>query len=341
MASPNTFNPAYTAVIRKIVKDGSGTKNLAIYANLSEQFMYDSSAEYEPAFGNLFGGGFLKALNVFGTKPLWQAMTAQVWSGTSSDDITLKFVFQAETDAYRDVTLPVYQLESLCAAGTNKVGMLTAPVGGIDFQKVLGYIKENVDRYMNGQSTTSPEAQQTGVLNQPKGFASQTTMKSQTNPAQNQSGTRGSVNASQQDPEPAAFGTRAWLESMMASQVSIDIGTQITFDNIVPLSVSKTVYTQPDSRGYMQYCEVDFRFRPMFLITREDLGKIFHIRPEDLVDNVYGTADTTQTIDPNYESEYTPEAFPGSGGSIQATDLPPPLYVDDQSNEFQNYFAGT
>lgn len=337
MATPNTFNPAYTAVIRKINKDGSGIKNLAVYCNLSEQFMYDSSAEYEPAFGNMFGGGFLKALNVFGTKPLWQAMTAQVWSGTSSDDITLKFIFQAETDAYRDVTLPVYQLESLVAAGTNKIGMLTAPVGGIDFQKVLGYIKTAVQQYNDGQPVTGVAAQQAGVLAQPQSFAAQQPMKSGTNPAQNQNGTLGSVNKSQKNPQPAQFGTRAWLESMMGSQVSIDIGTQITFDNIVPLNVSKTVYTQPDSRGYMQYCEVDFRFRPMFLVTRDDLGRIFHIKPEDLVDNVEGT----QTLDPNYESEYTPDAFPVTGGApIPATELPPPpLYAGDQSDKFQSYFS--
>lgn len=341
MATPNSFNPAYTAVIRKINKDGSGTKNLAVYANLSEQFMYDSSAEYEPAFGNMFGGGFLKALNVFGTKPLWQAMTAQVWSGTSSDDITLKFIFQAETDAYRDVALPVYQLETLVAAGTNKIGMLTAPVGGIDFQKVLGYIKTAVQQYSDGQPVTGVSAQQAGVLSEPSGFAARAPMKSATNPAQNQQGTRGSVNREQENPQPAQFGTRAWLESMMASQVSISIGTQITFDNIVPLNVSKTVYTQPDSRGYMQYCEVDFRFRPMFLVTRDDLGRIFHIRPEDLVDNVEGTGDTAQTMDPNYESEYTPDAFPITGGApIPSSELPPPpLYAGDQSDQFQSYFA--
>lgn len=338
MATPNTFNPVYTAVIRKTNKDGSGIKDLAIYANLSEQFMFDSAAEYEPAFGNLFGGGFLKALNIFGTKPLWQAMTAQVWSGTSSDDITLKFVFQAETDAYRDVVLPVYQLESLVAAGTNKIGMLTSPVGGIDFMKVYGYIKTEVERYLaNNTPAETQQAQQGGILANPQSFAARGTMKSGTNPAQNQT----PAGQQQQQPAAAQFGTRAWLESMMASQVSIDIGTQITFDNIVPLNVSKTITTQPDERGYMQYCEVDFRFRPMFLITREDLGKIFHIRPEDLVDNVEGTANTQQAIDPNYASEYTPEAFAIPGGApIPSTQLPPPpMYISDQSEQFQNYFS--
>lgn len=336
MPSASPFNPRYQVIIRKTTNDGSGTPDLEIYAPLSEQFMYDSSAEYEPAFGNLFGGGLLKALNVFGTKPMWQAMTAQVWTGTSTDDITLKFVFQAERDAYQEVTLPVYRLESLVAAGTNKIGLLTAPVGGIDFGKVLDYISKaakNASEQGKTASITSNALEGASAFLE-KNRDSFQSMEDGRNPAQNQNAAQSQTDTNLQ------FGTREWLESMMTSKVSIQIGTQIHFDNIVPLSVSKTVYTQPDARGFMQYCEVDFRFRPMFLVTRADLAKIFGIRDGDRVEGPSGTAgkDTTQTVDPGYDSQFGTFPVGESGVTPAGGQNGTPLYLEDQPASVQNYF---
>lgn len=229
-----------------------------IRAPLAESFDFDTTASYEPVFGAGSSGMITNSLRLMGIRPTFQAATMQLWQGSVESPLSVKLEFIAETDAYTDVIVPINNLNMLCAAHMDKNGFLTAPAGQIG-ESIISQLAS----IYNGDSSGAPNG------------SGQTT----TNDATSTYDANQNSNRTKED-GTARVGTKEWLMQYITNKVTIQIGRKIFFDCVVPITATQTFSTQPDENGYCSHAVVNLQFRPMFMLTAQDIGKIFHVQTE-------------------------------------------------------------
>lgn len=97
-----------------IISSSDGKK---VEAWLPETFDLRLQSDWEPLLMNAMDALSIKGYNpgdilsgVFGSRIFLQAATGQVWRGTGPIEFNLQLQFDAETNAYYDVTSPIKQL---------------------------------------------------------------------------------------------------------------------------------------------------------------------------------------------------------------------------------------
>lgn len=107
---------------------------------LPEEVTFDVSAQYEAPYAQ----GLNQALPILGqvaralgVSLVTQAMTSQVWQGSTEINFQIPFVFQAETDAYNDVIKPIKDLLRLTMPRDPQGGgLLQSPGPRISIEKL-------------------------------------------------------------------------------------------------------------------------------------------------------------------------------------------------------------
>lgn len=259
----------------QIVQTLSDTgETLRVIAPLaSEQFMMDLSAQFSaPWSGGLLTDPKLTTITsaAFGIVPIVQGMTAQVWAGATETELGIDLSLQAEFDAELEVRNVIKTLFRFVTPSVGSLGFLTSPGPKIDWKKVGGQIlssaqKAGIDTSALGfaaePTDTSPGTQKKGDMvdtNQSLSDGSQTSVQSE-NPS---------------DDESLGTGNNP-LSGYVKDKISLRIGKNLFFDNVVLTNVQVTEENQFDARGFPMYARVSLRFKPLFIIVQSDLDNIF------------------------------------------------------------------
>ncbi len=250
-------NPNYTVIIKQVADpQNKGAKGVEVIAPMPESFMFDTKSDYATPYAQgLFSGGsgMLAQLGkaagqLGGIRLTSQALTAQLWQGSTETALGLELEFQTESDPDVDVRQPILALMRMCTAAINKEsGMLISPGPSITLDSA-GAVVSNVFSAAKNAITGEPPKQ--GSL------APEAT-------AQNGRGETQSASVTA-------------LKKTIKNQISIQIGRYIFFDSVVISNVQTTYSNQIDDKtGLPIHAKVALSFTPLFLVVQSDLVNIF------------------------------------------------------------------
>lgn len=265
-------NPDQLVIIKQVPDPKNPSQGGAtVQAPLPETLAYDTASEYATPFaqGLLSQGGLAQALSAAGTRITTQAMTAQLWQGATENDIGLELDFQTYDDPDKDVRQPVLTLLKMAAASIDEAtGLLQSPGPRISLEdtgRILGHAASQLGNSVKqGLNAGAAAAGIEGRLNTTRVMNAQTdnlnsNQKANTSPAVEN-----------------GLGGAAYWKRLVRNQISIQIGRYALFDSVVILNVQETKSHQIDARtGLPLHSRVSIRFRPLFLVTQQDLEQIF------------------------------------------------------------------
>jgi hypothetical protein len=300
MADPVTFaqkfqkqqgiSEPYRVVIQSL-REGPPQENISIKAWLPEEITFDISAQYEAPFAQGFNAsmpGFGQMARAFGVNLVTQAMTAQIWQGSSEMNISIPLIFQAESNAYLDVIKPIKDLLKLTMPRDSEAGgggLFTAPGPHIDITKLRKKLTD-ID------STTTPAQQaEQGVLD--KTFAAATSLFNSTvSGAKTTAGVlvnvyneplsttflKASSAVAESSYKAAAAGSVALNKTLVNSivdNISLYIGNFLYIPSIVVTDVSQAFNIMIAPDGNPSRATVNVTFKMFYTPTQADLDTMF------------------------------------------------------------------
>lgn len=265
-------NPDYLIIIKQVPDPSKpGVAGPTVTAPLPESFAYDTASEYATPFaqGMLGSGNAATALSSLGIRLTTQAMTAQLWQGATENDLGLELDFQTYDDPDADVRQPVLTLLKLAAASVDSAtGLLKSPGPRIS-------LEDTAKIASSSGSTLLTEAKQVGgALGSILGISGSIRTDKGLN------GPNSNLNSNQQANSPPTtqngLGGAQYWKSVVRNQISVQIGRYAFFDSVVILTAQETWSNQIDARtGLPLHAKVSIRFKPLFLVTQDDLDQIF------------------------------------------------------------------
>lgn len=269
----NINNPDYLVIIKQVPDPANPSLvGPTVVAPLPEELAYDTNAEYATPFaqGMLSGsGGLSQAASALGIRVTTQAMTAQLWQGATDNDISLDLQFQTITDPDADVRQKVLQLLKFSAASIDTAtGLLKSPGPRFSLEDTGRLAAAAGKTLLNELGSIGNAAG--SLINQ---FPNLKTDRPLNGPNAN-------LNSNQQGNTPPAtqngLGGAAYWKGIVRNQITVQIGRYAYFDSVVILSAQETWSHQMDARtGLPLFAKVSVRFKPLFLVTQEDLDQIF------------------------------------------------------------------
>lgn len=293
--------PEYACII------SCAEQNITFVAALPPDFDWSTESKYDTPFSDFLSGianavsptaaGIARAS---GLAMVTQALTAQVWSGSTSGAITLPLVLQAETDEVKDVLDPLIKLIRLNTADTvQSGGLLRAPGPSFDISTIAKPILDTANKVTNAAGSTIGSSG--GLLPGAKTFGGQIASAAQaglTNAIEAGANMVTNAGAALQKGQVADFAVGAVgsmvsgvdraagsLDSIMQgsvrNRISLKIGNYMFFDNVVITGITQKHFVQPVGKGYgkstgnMQRVELGVTFEPFFQLTHSDIRKIF------------------------------------------------------------------
>lgn len=274
-------NPAYQVLIQS-VNSSDPAESVSVRAPIPRNFLFDTSASFEAPFSRGLSGNsavdtMLKVVG--GARVINQMATAQIWQGSSETELSLEIELHAENDPYKEVRLPVLQLMGLVtpsSVGNSATGILRAPGPKLDgilidlaseATDLIGFdtgtewlqsLKGNASK-STGDLPEGAEVSQGAANNSSQSFTQ----------ASNQS-------AGVQSTDDKSYGTKDAALRNIQDQISIRIGNIAFFESCVITHVQKTYETMIEETSLEPfYARVSIRFKPLFMILRHDLARIF------------------------------------------------------------------
>lgn len=273
MANNNT---SYSVIIQQAADAGlKGPKSVTVTAYLPGSFNFDTRAEYQAPFSQgLFGNGTLSNLAKLGGMRLTtQALTAQIWQGSTETELSLDLEFHAETDPILEVRKPILDLMKMATASIdNSTGMLKAPGPQVNIDQ-LGKLAGDAASQLGASASTLANALGSAAgsfFGGPSTTVQQGTLNSQ------DANLNGKNNTSTPTITNGGLGGSQYWKNLIRNQISIRIGKYAFFDSVVITNVQKTYEHQIDTEtGLCMYAKVAMSFKPLFLIVQADLDNIF------------------------------------------------------------------
>lgn len=264
-------NTAYLVTIQQSLASGA----VVVTAPMPESFSMDTAASYETALPQSFTNN--NAINlvgsVFGTRMAVQALTAQLWKGNSETDLNLMLEFQTEVDPVADVRNPIVNLLKMTMPSTSSsTGLLTSPGPQLDLNQ-LGGIAVDFLKTSGNSALTVASAAGNKLLS---AFGAPNVQVGQLNNTSTSSndGANSTIPATNQ--KNPSLGTAAYWKSRVKNPISITLGNHMRFDSVVITHVNQTYASDFDSLTNLpHHCVVQISFRPLFMLTQQDLDDIF------------------------------------------------------------------
>lgn len=276
-------------------------------AALPPDFDWSTESQYDTPFSD-FLSGMANSISPLGTgiarasglAMVTQALTARVWSGSTSGAIQLPLVLQAEEDELKDVLDPLISLIGLNTADTVQGGgLLRAPGPSFDIasvaRPVLQFANDTANslnsqigssgglvpgaRSIGGQVAGAAQAAVTNGLEAGAKIlsgASSAMQKGQV--ADYALSLAGSTGAGI---DQAAGTLDSLMQGAVRNRISLRLGNYMFFDNVVITNIQQKHFVQPIGKGYgkstgnMQRVELQVTFEPFFQLTHSDIRRIF------------------------------------------------------------------
>jgi hypothetical protein len=264
-------NPNYTVIIKQVPDaQNPSAGGVTVTAPMPDSFMFDSRSEYSPPYSQgLFSrdGALAKVSQAFGARLTSQALTAQLWQGSTETDLNIELEFMAEVDPDVEVRQPILALMKLATASIDPAsGMLLSPGPSIPFQLQTA-LAAGQDAVSSLGATASAVGQNLGLSK----FSNALPKLGQIN----------SENANfngQNTGSSPPISNASYIKSLVKNQISIQIGRYAFFDSVVIKNVQQTYSNQIDAlTGLAMHAKVAISFTPLFLVVQSDLDNIFHL----------------------------------------------------------------
>lgn len=213
-----------------------------------------------------------------------QALTSKFWTGSSTGDISIPLVLQAETSEVDQVMKPLLSLLSLSMpklAGGKRGSILEAPGPHFDIAKAFNAAKNGV----TSSGTTSVAGATvnsnslSGALGQ--GFGALTTAAGSAIKPLLSGDISGSLSSVQSSVESAAGYLDSLAKQGVRNQITLQLGNYIRLPSVVITNVGQKHYMQPVGKEYgvssgnIQRIEIQLSFQPFMDLTQDDLPDIF------------------------------------------------------------------
>ncbi|BAG41652.1 hypothetical protein [Ralstonia phage phiRSL1] len=278
------LNSAYLAYIQQYGVPGSSKPNISVTAPLPDSIQFETDSSYEPLMpqGITDNKTVNNALAVMGVKLAVQSLTAQLWQGTTTGDLYFEVEFHTENDPATDVRLPILNLMKMTTPSISKEsGLLISPGPQLDFAQLQKLAKDALTEGKNiftQQGTTSsssasynynPKVVSTGLgsgLFYPSAMIN-------TNQQSTDGNNTAGVTSTTDNPN---LGSAQYWKSLVSNRISIQIGEYLLFDNVVITRIAQTFSSNFDSLTHLpHHVKVGIGFRPMFVLTQDDLDNVY------------------------------------------------------------------
>lgn len=248
---------------------------IVLQADLPQEFTFDVQTRYEDTYAQGINDMVPSAISNFtraiGLNLTTQALTAQLWQGSSEIQFTLPLIFQAERDERQEVIKRLMQLMYLTLPREEEAGgLLSAPGPHIDFEK----FKRNFQSGSPAVSTIKNEYKRVGdsisaAIEKNKGTLS--------------SGLSGWVDTGfdigtqvRTSGDAVAKTVSAAIVSSIKNNIQLYIGRYMFFPSVVITDVQQTHHTLPvEQTGNVQRVEVTVTFKTFYLPTQRDIVNMF------------------------------------------------------------------
>ncbi len=277
-------NTSYLVTIQQYGQPGVGTAVTSITAPIPESVSFDVSAAYETLLPQSFtkNGLINGAAAMMGMKLAVQSMTAQLWTGSTTGDLSFNLEFYTETDPDADVRTPVLNLMKLVVPTINKYGLMQSPGPQLDLTALGSVLGDTITSGVNSVSAVSSGIVSatknvasgaisafTGQTATPATMSNGSTTTTDTPATSTTSGnTTGGTNPQ--------LGTAAYWKSLISNRIQIRIGNYLFFDNVIITHVGNVFTSNFDAvTGLPHHVIVSVSFRPMFTLVQSDLDQIF------------------------------------------------------------------
>lgn len=274
-------NPNYLVLIQQYGSAGTGSPVLSVTAPVPESVQFDLSATYDPLLPQGFtkNGALNGAAAAMGMRLAVQALTAQLWTGSTTGDLNLQLEFMTENDPINDVRQPVLNLMKLVTPTIAPIGMLQSPGPQLDFSQLIPIAKDagsdalsSVGSVLNAVKTAAGNVI-SGAYHQIMGDTPAVGQMSNANTNTTDANGTAAPAALQQNPQ---LGTAAYWKNQVSNRISIRIGNYLFFDNVVVTHVSNQFTSTFDAvTGLPHHIIVGISFRPMFTLAAQDLDNVF------------------------------------------------------------------
>lgn len=269
--------PDYKVIIRS-EREGSnkdGSKEvIEIVADVPEEFMFDVAAQYEAPFSSgLAPAGWERsntALRMLGMSLTNQTMTAQVWQGNTDVQFSLPLVFQAETDASKEVLEPIINLMKLTMPiEKERGGLLESPGPRWDLGK-LDASWNAIKSEATSQGTE--DVREAGV----KGFKDISNSLLALDGVGIMQSAIGLSKTTRKGADQFAKTFSKGMGAALVNKISLKIGRFLYFDSVVIESISQTSTAQPErNTGIFMRSQVQVSFKTFMLPTQNDLESMY------------------------------------------------------------------
>jgi hypothetical protein len=253
-----------------------------LVASLPPEFNIDSNAVYEESMAQALnntpaGGAVGPFARIAGLQLVSQAMTAQVWQGSTEFSFNLPLTFQAEKDEIEEVANSLAQLMSLTLPDElTPNGLLTAPGPSLDIFKLTKAFGEGLKSTAGYVGTFAKNMGLGSAYQVIEGGGLSLDKLSKLADESRQlasSNYRTSENTSA-NPRPNNTPPASPLLSAVRNPVQLMIGNHMFFECVVLTSVNQTHYVQPLASGVMGRVEATIGFKTFFLPTKKDINRM-------------------------------------------------------------------
>jgi len=306
-------NPNYLCIIERAKQPGSAPY-LTVKAHLPAEFSYGASSSYATPFAQTITervpapiGNLLSAT---GVQLVTQALTAQVWQGSSPIEMSLELHFHAETNVMQDVIEPVLSLQRLVTPSVSpNGGFLRSPGPQLDYEQIkvllnsgvettsdllsgtgevasqaasaatssaASYAKSAAEAAWNNVVSVLPKPLEKALSTDSPGKAAKGQLPTLGNVADSVvSGTLTYAGKAAEKVDQAAGELNRSLLGAITNNTSITIGQFLRFSSVVVTNVVPTFKTLPLEDGSMSYATVTLTFSTFLTPTESDLLQMY------------------------------------------------------------------
>lgn len=241
---------------------------IMLKANLPQEFMIDIGASYEEAIAQAVSSSSIVSelsgkAKMMGVQLVTQALTAQIWQGSTEISFSLPLSFQVNSDEMADLLTPLSQLYTLTLPDETVGGLLKAPGPSLDPSKVASAVGALTSGALNS-AMDSVSTNFSDLANRVSGGRVGTAL------ADSSKATAGAPPSSSAD-----GGVKTTLLSAIKNNISLTLGQYMYFESVVITSVGQTHFVQPLENGTMSRVDVTVGFKTFFVPTQKDIQKMF------------------------------------------------------------------
>ncbi len=247
----------------------SNDLGITVTAALPDTFAFDVASDYQAPFaqGINVSDSVANGLRLVGMSLTNQAMTAQVWQGTSDIRFTLPIVLQAEKNEGREIITPLKNLYRLTLPSVDQEGgLLRSPGPQLDLEKLA----------MNSGAVTRFATD--GMQAQAVSAGRLASAVSGAMIGDNDEGMKSYEKSSKEaraNMDTASATASSVIHAATKNIITLQIGRFMKFPSVVVESVSVTGNVQPLASGVFQRIEVSVSFRTFMIPTANELDTIF------------------------------------------------------------------